>query len=49
MNDTFADVLAINQIIVPIRSYFISDLFTQYKKQHIHGICFEVYCEIKPF
>ena len=31
MNDKFADVLYINQSIVPIRSYFISDLFTQYK------------------
>ena len=50
MNDTFADVLAINQSIVRSSYYFISDLmFTQYKKQHIHGICFEVYCEIEPF
>ena len=48
MNDTFADVLAINKIIIPIRSYFISGLFTQYKK-HIHSICFEVYYVIKPF
>jgi len=24
-------------------------MFTQYKKQHIRSICFEVYCEIEPF
>ena len=47
MNDTFADVLAINQIIVPIRSDFISDLLNT--KKNIHSICFEVYYVIKPF
>ena len=53
MNDTFADVLAINQIFVPIRSHFISDLYKSFG--HVYSIqkttytCFEVYCEIKPF
>ena len=43
MNDTFADVLAINQIIVPIRSYFISDfMFTQYKKTYTMYMLFFV-------
>ena len=37
------------------QSRYCSDLFsfhqrlTQYKKQHINSICFEVYCEIEPF
>ena len=47
MNDTFADVLVINQIIAPTRSYFISDLLDT--KKHIHSICFEVYYVIEPF
>ena len=48
MNDTFADVLAINQGIVRIFFHFMSDLLNT-KKQHIHSICFEVYYVVKPF